>query len=92
MDNKTNSKKLREKRKRGTVAIVGGGEEWASYIGDLPVTEHGNSLTTELDTLRMEKQKLEKRINKLDKNIQVLRDTLTALLEKNKREKESDGL
>ena len=92
MDNKTNSKKLREKRKPGTVHLVGGGEEWFSFIGDLPVIEGGNPLMTELDNLRMQKQELEKRINKLDKSVQVLRDTLTALLEQNKRDKESDGL
>jgi hypothetical protein len=92
MDNKTNSKKLREKKKPGTVTIVGGGEEWVSYIGDLPIREDGNPLITELDNLRLYIGKLEKKLNKLDAHVKTLNEVLTALLEKNKREKESDGI
>lgn len=92
MDNKTNSKKLREKRKPGTVHLVGGGEEWFSFIGDLPVRNGGNPLMTELDNLRMEKKELEKKLNKLNEHVKTLNKILTDMLEKNKRDKESDGL
>jgi len=36
--------------------------------------------------------KLEKKLNKLDAHVKTLNEVLTALLEKNKREKESDGI
>ena len=92
MDNKTNSKRLRELKKPGAVTIVGNGDEWFSYIGDLPVTEHGDLLNTELDKLKIENTKLKDDIKKLDTHVKTVTKVLQDLLEKIKREKESDGL
>jgi hypothetical protein len=92
MDSKTNSKRLKEKQKHGTVTIVGNGEEWFSFIGDLPVTEHGGLLNTELDKLKIENTKLKDDIKRLDAHVKTVTKVLQDLLEKTKREKESDGI